>query len=198
MIKKTILGVGLALVGLVLLFCLVVALQPSGFALERSTTMDAPPSRAFEHVNDLALWDAWSPWSKLDPNAKTTLSQPSVGKGATFAWVGNAAIGEGSLTIVESRPDERVEVEQVFVKPFAGKANFTFAFEPAESGTRLSWKMEGQNDFMGKAMCLFMDMDSMLGKDFEQGLANLKAIAESSNPQEATAGEEPRGNGSKS
>ncbi|HEY2895035.1 MAG TPA: SRPBCC family protein [Pirellulales bacterium] len=200
MLKKSILGVGLVLSGLVALFCLVVVLQPSGFSVERSTTMNAPPGRAFEQVNDLALWDAWSPWSKLDPNATTSLSQPSAGKGATFDWAGNADIGEGTLTIVDSRPNERVEVEQVFVKPFAGKANFTFVFAPADGGTRLLWKMEGQNDFMGKAMCLFMDLDSMLGKDFEQGLANLKAIAEGSQVEEAAAerAEEPASEGSKS
>lgn len=157
---------------------LVISLQPSSFAVERSATMAAAPGAVFAQVNDLKAWDDWSPWSKLDPNAKTTLSTPSAGKGATFAWAGNDQIGEGNLTIVESKPDELVEVEQVFVKPYAGKCRLAFTLVPAAGGTKVTWKMDGTNDFFGKAFCLFMDMDAMLGTPFEQGLANLKQVVE--------------------
>ena len=178
MAKKIIFAAAVILVGLVVGFCVVVSLQPSTFSVERGTIMAAPPERVFAQVNDLKAWDGWSPWSKLDPHAKTTISTPSAGKGATFAWVGNQEIGEGALTIIESKPDELVDVEQEFVKPFAGKARMAFTLVPQEGQTKVNLKMSGEHDFLGKAMCLFMDMDAMLGKDFEQGLANMKQVAE--------------------
>ena len=168
----------------VLVVCLIaglgvaIGLQPSGFSVQGSATMAAPPSAVFAQVNDLKAWDTWSPWKELDPNPKTTLSTPSAGKGATFAWAGNDQIGEGSLTIRDSRTDELVELEQVFIRPFAGKARIAFTLAPDGGGTKVTWKMDGTNDFLGKAMCLFMDMDAMLGKDFDRGLANMKAVVE--------------------
>jgi hypothetical protein len=115
---------------------------------------------------------------KVYPNPTKTISIPSAGKGATFTWAGNDKIGEGSLTILDSRPHELVDVEQVFIRPFAGKARMTFTFAPAGDGTKVTWKMDGTNNFIGKAMCLFMDMDAMLGKDFDRGLANMKSVVE--------------------
>jgi uncharacterized protein YndB with AHSA1/START domain len=178
MVKKIVIGGVLVCVVVVAGFCVVVGLQPNTFSVERSATIAAPPERVFVQVNDLAAWDAWSPWSKLDPNAKTTLSTPSAGKGATFAWVGNQEVGEGSLTILESKPDELVDVEQEFVKPLPGKARMVFTLVPQEGGTGVNWKMSGNHGFLEKAVCLFMDMDAMLGKDFERGLANMKEVVE--------------------
>lgn len=180
MAKKIILAVAVILVGLVVAFCVVVVLQPNTFSVERRATIAAPPEKVFAQVNDLKAWDAWSPWSKLDPGAKTTFSDPSAGKGATFAWVGNQEIGEGSLTILDSKPDELVEVEQEFVKPFAGKARIVFTLVPKDGQTNVNMKMSGEHGLLGKAMCLFVDMDAMLGKDFEQGLANMKQVAQTS------------------
>ena len=149
--------------------------------------MAAPPSRVFAQVNDLQAWDDWSPWRELDPNAKKAISTPSAGKGATFAWAGNDKIGEGSLTILDSRPHELVDVEQVFIRPFAGKARMTFTFAPAGDGTKVTWRLNGINDFIGKAVCLFMDMDAMLGKDFDRGLANMKVVVEKGGAAPAAA-----------
>ena len=156
----------------------VISRQPDTFSVQRSVTVAAPPSRVFAQVNDLQAWDAWSPWKELDPNARTTISTPSAGKGATFTWAGNDKIGEGSLTILDIRPDELVDVEQVFIRPLAGKARMAFTLAPEGDGTRVTWKMDGTNNFAGKAICMFVNMDTMLGKDFERGLASMKSLAE--------------------
>lgn len=164
----------------------VVSMQPGTFTVQRSSTVLATPPTVFPQVNDLQAWDAWSPWKELDPNPKKTLSTPSAGKGATFTWSGNEKVGEGSLTILESRPNEVVEIEQVFVRPLAGRARMVFTFAPEGDGTRVTWTMDGTNNFIGKAMYLVMDMDTMLGKDFERGLANLKRVVEQGKPPSAT------------
>lgn len=184
--KKILIALAVLFVGLIGL-CIVVSLQPSAYSVQRSTTIAAPSATVFALVNDFKAWDGWSPWKKLDPSAKTTLSDPSAGKGATFSWAGNAQIGEGTMTILDSKPDEWVDIEQVFVRPFAGKARITFTLAPEGSGTKTIWTLSGTNDFFGKAICMCMDMDSMLGKDFEQGLANMKAVAEKSATAPTTA-----------
>jgi uncharacterized protein YndB with AHSA1/START domain len=179
---KKILMVVVALVVVLCIASVVISLQPGAFRVERTAILAAPPSRAFDQVNDLGAWNVWSPWEELDPTAKEAVSAPSAGKGATLSWSGNDKVGEGSLTILESKPDERIEIEQAFVRPFEGKARMTFTFAPAGEGTRVTWKMEGTNGFIGKAMCLFMDMDAVIGKDFEHGLAHLKAVVEPGGP----------------
>jgi hypothetical protein len=178
MAKKILIGVALFVILFVIGFCVVVSLQPSTFSVERSASAAAPPAAVFALVNDFRAWDAWSPWRKLDPNAKIAITDPSAGKGATFTWDGNEKIGAGNITIVQSQPDELVEVEQVFIRPFAGKATMAFTFVPTDNGTKVTWKMDGANDFFGKAMCMFMDMDALLGKDFENGLRSLKEAVE--------------------
>lgn len=178
MAKKIFLVLAVLLVCLIVSFCVAVSLQPGVFSVQRSTTIAAPPAVVFPLVDDLQAWDSWSPWKKLDPNPRTTISTPSSGQGATFSWSGNDQIGEGKLTILASRPDELVEVEQEFVKPFAGTARMIFTFAPQDGGTHVTWKMEGTNNFLGKAMCLFMDMDATLGPSFADGLANIKTVAE--------------------
>lgn len=175
--KALVIGVGLVaavVIGLVA----IVSIQPPNYLVQRSIIIDAPPDVVFAHLNDLQAWDAWSPWKELDPNPQTRISSPSAGKGATFFWSGNDQIGEGTLTIVESKPDQLVDVEQEFVRPFAGKANLTFTITIEEEGTQLVWKLHGENDFAGKVMCLFMDMDAMAGPQFEIGLVRIRDIAE--------------------
>lgn len=178
MTKKILIRLAVIFAALFVGLCVTIAIQPNNFSIQRSATMAAPPSNVFAQVNDLAAWDAWTPWKELDPNPKTTISNPSAGKGATFGWIGNDQIGEGILTILESKPDELVEIEQEFFKPFAGKARIVFLFVPEGDGTKVTWKMNGTNNFLGKAMCLFMNMDTTIGPKFEAGLANIKAIVE--------------------
>jgi hypothetical protein len=178
MLKKIFIALAVLLICIAVGFSIAVSLQPGTFTVQRSIIIAAPAAVAFPLVNDLAAWDSWTPWKKLDPNPETTISNPSAGKGATFSWSGNDQIGEGRLTILESYPNALLLVEQEFVKPFAGKARMTFTFVPAAEGTNVTWKMTGTNNFIGKAMCMFMDMDATLGTAFAEGLANIKSTAE--------------------
>ena len=178
--KKILLG-GLAVfAAIVLVFVIAVAMQPSEFRIERSTTMAAAPAEIFPHVNDFHNWDAWSPWIKLDPEAKATFEGPTEGKDAVFRWSGNDDIGEGSMTIVESKPDERIRIRLDFVRPMAGTSDAEFTFVPAGETTKVTWAMMGKNDFIGRAVCMFMNMDKMLGEKFDEGLASMKKAVESS------------------
>lgn len=157
----------------------VVALQPSDFRITRSTTIAAPAEEVFAQVNDFHNWEAWSPWAKLDPAAKSTFEGPPSGTGAVFKWSGNEQIGEGTMTLTESRPTDLVAVKLEFVKPFAGTSTAEFTFQPqGEEKTFVTWSMSGHNDFLSKAICLFMNMDKTLGGQFEQGLASMKSVVE--------------------
>jgi hypothetical protein len=171
----------LALVLIVAVFAVVVALQPSDFRVQRSKVVAAPPSAVFAQVNDFHNWQEWSPWAKLDPNATATFEGPDSGEGAVFRWAGNDEVGEGNMKITQSRPDELIRLDLEFIKPYAGKCLTEFTFRPqgeASDQTEVAWAMSGKNNFLQKAICMFMDMDKMVGADFEKGLANIKAIVE--------------------
>lgn len=167
-----------ALVSIIVVFLIVVAFQPSDFRVTRSATIAAPPAAVFPHVNELRNWNAWSPWAKLDPNAKNTFEGPPSGKGAVFAWAGNNQVGEGRMTITESRANELVRFQLEFFKPMAGTSASEFTFKPQGNQTEVTWTMTGKNNFIAKAMCLFMSIDKMVGGQFEQGLASMKSLAE--------------------
>jgi hypothetical protein len=167
---------------LLIVACAVVALQPADFAIQRSIQIAATPGEVFSHVNDLQAWDAWSPWSKLDPDAKVTLSDPAAGKGASIHWSGNDQVGEGNMVIVESRPAELVDLEQTFVRPMAGSARIAYDFAPEADGTKVTMRMTGKNGFLAKAMCLVMNMEKMIGPKFDEALAGLKKVAEGHEP----------------
>jgi hypothetical protein len=166
-----VLGVALAIV---------VSRQPSDFRVTRSTTIDAPPSVVFPLVDDFHKWRGWSPWEKMDPELKRTYEGAPSGEGAVYSWVGNKQVGEGRMTIVESRPDELVRIKLEFFKPFRATNEGTFAFEPTSGQTRVTWSMTGCCNCMFKIMGLFMSMDKMVGKNFEDGLAAMKQLAEGS------------------
>ena len=174
-------------VGLILILVVIIALQPATFTVTRSATIAAPPERVFAQVNDFKNWNGWSPWAKLDPNCQYTLGSPAGGEGATYAWAGNGDVGEGKMTITESKPAERVRIKLEFVKPFAATNQADFTFKPEGAGTNVTWSMSGEKNFLSKAFCMFIDMDQMVGGDFEKGLAEMKAIAEGAAPVPATA-----------
>jgi hypothetical protein len=174
MLKKIL--IGLALV--ILILVVIVALQPSDFRVTRSATMDVPPAAVFAQVNDFHDWRAWSPWEKMDPEMDRSYEGPSAGTGAKYAWVGDSAVGEGSMTITESRPDEFIRIKLEFIKPMEGTNDTEFMFEPKEDGTKVTWDMSGKNNFLAKAFCLFVSMDRMVGEQFEEGLANMKSVVE--------------------
>lgn len=183
MFKKILLGLAVVLVAL----CGVIATRPSSFTVQRTATLKAPPDVAFALVNDFHHWGEWSPWDKLDPNQKRTFEGAIAGAGSSYGWSGNDQVGEGRMTIEESKANELVRIKLEFLKPWAATNSTTFAFTPAAEGVSVTWKMEGHNDFMGKAMSLFMDMDGMVGKDFENGLANMGKAAEAETQKRAEA-----------
>ena len=157
---------------------IVVALQPADFRIARSTAMAAPPAAVFAQVNDLRKFQDWSPWAKLDPAAKTDFQGPPAGQGASFSWAGNMEVGEGTMTITESRPGELVRFQLDFRKPMAGTNTAEFTFKPEGNKTAVTWSMSGHNNFMAKAVGLVMNCDKMVGGQFEKGLADLKTIVE--------------------
>lgn len=163
----------LAVLAVIVLVAYLVLRQPDTFKVQRSAVIAAPPATVFALVNDLRLWNDWSPWAKLDPNAKNTFQGPTSGPGAGFAWSGNNKVGEGRMTIVESRPGEHVRIKLEFMRPMKATNDTLFTFTPDGAGTRVTWTMSGHNALTGKAINLVMDCDRMVGQQFEQGLANL-------------------------
>ena len=176
MIKKILLG----LVAVVAVILIAGAFQSDTYRVERSLTIAAPAAALFPQINDLRQSLVWSPWMKLDPTAKLTFDGPASGVDATNAWVGNSKMGEGRQTIIASTPNELVRLKVEFFKPMAGVATSEFRLTPAGQGTTVTWSMSGDKNYVSKVMCMFLSMDKMIGGDFETGLANLKALAESS------------------
>ena len=179
MLKKPVLKyVVSALLVLVVGFAAIVALQPSDFRVTRSAAIAAPPEAVFSQVNDLHRWEAWSPWAKLDPAAKSTYEGPAAGVGAAFSWAGNNQVGEGRMTITESRPNDLIRMNLEFIKPIKATNITEFTFKPEGNLTVVAWTMSGKNNFISKAIGLFMDCEKMVGGQFEKGLAQIKSIAE--------------------
>jgi hypothetical protein len=175
--KKLLAALGVVAV-LIVAFLIVVALQPADYQISRTATVAAPAPVVFGHVNELKKWEAWSPWVKLDPAMKQTYAGPPSGVGASSSWAGNSDVGEGKMTIVESRPNELIRFNLEFYKPMADTCTSEFTFKPNGNQTAVTWSMAGKNGFVSKAMCLFLNMDKMVGGQFEKGLTALKSIAE--------------------
>ena len=167
-----------ALAVIVVAFVAIVAMQPSEFRVARQTTIAAPVQAVFTQVNDFQKWRAWSPYDKLDQAMKKTYDGPPAGTGASYSWAGNSHAGEGRATIIDSRPNELIRIKLDFMKPFAGTAFAAFAFKPDGDRTVVEWSLAGDCNFVSKAVHLFMNMDKMVGGQFEEGLAELKTVAE--------------------
>jgi hypothetical protein len=178
MMTNILLGVAAIAILLVVVLIVVVAMQPSDFRILRRKQIAAPATTVFAHLNELAKWQAWSPWENLDPNLKRTYEGPPAGEGAKYAWSGNSKVGEGRMTIVDSRPGKLVRLRLEFIRPFQATNTSEFALEPIENQTVVTWSMTGQNTFMGKAFGLVMNMDKLIGADFEKGLTRLKSVSE--------------------
>jgi len=162
----------------IFMFVIIVALRPADFRITRTATVSAPASLVFALVNDLHEWEIWSPWEKMDPALKKTFEGPSAGTGAKYSWAGSNKVGEGRMTITESRPSELVLIQLEFLKPFKATHTVEFTFKPEGNQTVVAWSMFGKNNFMAKAFHLFVDFDRMIGGDFEKGLAQMKSAAE--------------------
>jgi uncharacterized protein YndB with AHSA1/START domain len=172
----------LGLAAVIVVFLLVASRRPNEFRYTRTGVMNAPPDEVFRHVNDFHLWQEWSPWAKRDPNCGISYDGPTSGEGAKFAWKGNKEVGEGRMMIIESTPHKLIAIKLEFLKPFKATNTAEFKFEPESTGTKVTWSMFGKNNFMGKIFNMIIDCDKMVGKDFEQGLANLKQVSEASPP----------------
>jgi hypothetical protein len=168
----------IALAVIVLAILVFVATRPAEFRVVRSATIAAPAPAVFAQVNELRKWEAWSPWAKKDPQMKQTYEGAPAGTGAITSWAGNNEVGEGRMTITESRPSDLIRIKLEFFKPFAATNTAEFTFKPEGNQTAVTWSMSGQNNFIAKAVHLFMDMDKLVGKDFEAGLADLKTVTE--------------------
>ncbi len=178
MIKKILLALLAATAVVVIIILGLAAFQPDSFSVQRSVTISAPPQVLFEQVNDHRKFAVWNPWAKLDPGIRNTYSGPASGIGSVASWEGNKEVGAGSATIIESKPGELVRQRMDWRKPMEGTSTVDFTFKPEGDRTLVTWHIYGPQNFVGKLMCLFMDMDKMVGSQFETGLAGLKAIAE--------------------
>jgi hypothetical protein len=172
MFKKILIGLAV----LIVIFVGIVFTRPDTFHVERSATMPAPPAAIYPLINDFHRWSEWSPWDKLDPAMKKDYEGTS-GVGAKYHWVGNDKVGEGRMTITDTQPSDKVVIQLEFMKPFEATNVTTFTLLPSAVGTQVRWAMDGPQNFMAKAFSLFMNMDQMIGKDFESGLSALSALS---------------------
>lgn len=173
MLKKIAIGV----VVLVLIVLGLAAMQPDSFRVQRTIAIKAPPEKILPLISDFHNWTSWSPWEKLDPAMKRTYSGAPKDQGAVYAWEGDDKVGAGRMEITGQAP-AKVDIKLDFLKPFESHCQTEFALETKGELTTVSWTMSGPSDFMTKLMGLAVSMDSMIGKDFEAGLANMKAVAE--------------------
>ncbi len=154
------------------------ATKPDTMHVERSIAIKAPAAKIFPFINDYKQWTAWSPYETKDPGMKRTYGAITAGKGAEYAWEGNKEVGQGSMQIEDSQPPGRVDIRLDFVKPFEAHNKVAFTLLPEGDSTKVTWAMDCPSPYFAKLMQVFFNMDNMVGKDFEAGLANLKAVAE--------------------
>ena len=154
------------------------ATRPDTFRVQRAASIKAPPEKIFALINDFKAWATWSPWEKKDPAMKRTYGATTSGKGAAYAWEGNKDVGQRSMEITESSPPSKIAVRLDFLKPFEAHNIVEFTLEAKGDATSVTWAMRGDTPYFAKIIHVFINMDDMVGKDFEAGLANLKAVAE--------------------
>jgi uncharacterized protein YndB with AHSA1/START domain len=172
---KIILIVVVVLIAALLAFA---ASRPSNFRVLRKGSIKAPPEKIFPLIADFHNWTSWSPWEKKDPALKRTYSGAPSGKGAIYAWEGNRDVGSGRMEITDASSPSRIEIKLDFIKPFEGHNVTLFTLQPEGGATTVAWDMQGPLAFVAKIFGIFVSMDKMIGKDFDAGLANLKAVAE--------------------
>ena len=174
MLKKILLVIAL----LIVVVLVIAAFKPSDFNVQRTATIQASPEKIFPLINDYHNWPQWSPWEKLDPNMKRTMTGPQSGTGAVYEWEGNSKAGQGRMEITESVPSSKVGIKLDFIKPMEGHDQVQFNLQQSGNATTVTWTMTGPMSYPAKVMTVFVSMDKMIGSDFETGLANMKAAAE--------------------
>ncbi len=183
----------LALFVVLLALLAFVALQPSAYRVARSAAVAAPPQVVYEQIADFRRWAAWSPWAKLDPAMAVDYGGPPLGVGATYHWKGNDKVGEGRMTVVDARPGELVAIQLDFIQPWESRTRTEFQLRPEAGGTRVSWVMSGENDFVGKAFATFVNLtleqatgmalaDTRLGRLCPEILEDIRKALESQKP----------------
>lgn len=173
--------IGLVLLAVIAIILGIAATKPNEFSVSRTATIKAPAAKVYPLVADFHNWPAWSPWERLDPNMKRTLTGAPMGTGAVYAWDGNKDVGAGRMEILSATEPSAVDIKLDFIRPFESASTTRFDFAPAANpadGTQVTWTMKGPMPFVSKLMSVFVSMDSMIGKDFEKGLSQLKAAAE--------------------
>ena len=170
--------IGITLAVLIAGVVIFAAMKPDTFEVRRTASIKAPPESIFPLINEFDRWSAWSPWEKKDPAMQRARSGAARGKGAVYAWDGNGDVGKGRMEITDAAPPSKVTIRLDFEKPFEAHNVVDFMLSPKGDTTEVTWRMRGPAPFFSKVMQVFIDMDKMVGKDFEVGLANLKAIAE--------------------
>ncbi len=174
MLMKIVVGV-IVLIAALLGFA---ATRPDNFRVERQLSIDAPPEKVYALISDFRDWTSWSPWEALDPAMERTYSGPASGAGAVYEWAGNKKAGAGRMEITDAALPSQLTIKLDFIKPFESNNIVEFTLDGRDDSTNVTWVMHGPNLFIGKVMSVFVSMDKMIGKDFEAGLANLKAAAE--------------------
>jgi uncharacterized protein YndB with AHSA1/START domain len=175
---ETIVAIAVLLVLAIGVILILAASKPDTFSVKRAATINAAPEKIFALVSDFHQWGGWSPWEHRDPAMERSFVGAERGKGAVYAWDGNGDVGAGRMEILESEAPSKVLIKLDFIKPFEGHNTAEFTMLPQGGATNISWVMQGPVPFIGKLMHVFMNMDRMIGKDFEAGLANLKKLAE--------------------
>ena len=179
--------VAVAIAGVLLL----AATRPDTFSVQRSVAIQAPPEAVYPLIADFKRWEAWSPWEKKDPAMKRTFGVTTAGQGATYAWEGNGEVGQGSMEIAHAESPSKVGIALDFVKPFEAHNRVDFALAPKGQATEVTWTMQGPVPYFANIVHLFVNMDAMVGRDFEAGLANLKLAAETPAAAAVTTGGKP-------
>jgi len=169
--------IGAVLVLGIAVVLILAAMKPDQFRVQRTTAIKAPPEKIFPLINDFHSWGSWSPYEKKDPGMKRTYSGATAGKGAIYEWDGNSDVGQGRMEILDSTPSQ-IRIKLDFMKPLEGHDIATFTMKPDGNATKVTWAMDGPTPFLGKLIGVFMNMDTMIGTDFEAGLANLKTLTE--------------------
>jgi uncharacterized protein YndB with AHSA1/START domain len=174
LVKRILLG----LAAVIVLILGIAAFQPSDYTIARETTINAPVEKIFPYLNNQKLAEKWGPWLEVDPQAKMNYSGPDAGVGAKASWDSSGQLGTGSATIVESVPNQRVGIALEYSRPMAQTQQSLYLVEPRGSQTMVRWQVQGKNTLPGRVMCLFMNMDKLVGGMFEKGLSNLKTLVE--------------------
>lgn len=176
--KAFLIGLGLLVTGIAAVLA-VAATQEGKYHVERSQTIAAPVAEVYAVMSDFRQFEKWSPWEHLDPNLKKTFTGAEKGEGAVYDWSGNDKVGSGRMTITRAVENQRVDIKLEFFKPFPATSQTSWILKDEAGKTNTTWSMDGRNvGLMAKTFGLFMNMDKMLGADFERGLSQLKNICE--------------------